>query len=253
MPRFKDQAICIRHIDWSETSQIVALLTREHGQVRGLAKGSRRTSPGAVARFSGGIELLTRGQVVATTRPTAELASITEWDAQAAHPYLRRNLRCQNLAMYAADLTGAMVAALDPHPTTYDALETFLTDLANPAKADVALLVYQWTLLEDSGYRPQLDRDAHTDEPLSEQTTYAFDPIAGGLVTNATTVGDEHAAGPWRVRQKTVSTLRLAAAGPLGQVQANDVTRANRLLCVYARAILDRHLPTANFILKRNL
>ena len=56
MSRFKDQAVCIRMIDWSETSQIVALLTREHGVLRGLAKGSKRMSPSAISRFSGGIE-----------------------------------------------------------------------------------------------------------------------------------------------------------------------------------------------------
>ncbi|MEO1235807.1 MAG: recombination protein O N-terminal domain-containing protein, partial [Planctomycetota bacterium] len=75
MPRFKDQAICIRDVDWSETSQVVVLLTETRGKVRGWAKGSRRQSPSSIQRFSGGIELLTAGQVVATTRPSTELAA----------------------------------------------------------------------------------------------------------------------------------------------------------------------------------
>ena len=102
MARFKEDAICIRYLDWSETSQIVVLLTREHGKLRGLAKGSKRTSPGALARYSGGIELLTLGQVVGLTKPTSELATITEWDLQDPYPHLRRDLSAQHLGLYAA-------------------------------------------------------------------------------------------------------------------------------------------------------
>ena len=77
MPRFKDQAICIRHIDWSETSQIVALLTEQLGIIRAVAKGSRRTSPGSVQRYSGGVELLTLGQAVGMIKSSVDLASLT--------------------------------------------------------------------------------------------------------------------------------------------------------------------------------
>ena len=42
MHTLKDTAICIRRWDFSETSQTVSLLTREHGILRGLAKGAKR-------------------------------------------------------------------------------------------------------------------------------------------------------------------------------------------------------------------
>ena len=82
MPRIKDQAICLRLLDWSETSQIVQLLTREHGKVSGLAKGSKRFAPSSIARFSGGIELMTGGELLANHKPTTDLLNITEWDLQ---------------------------------------------------------------------------------------------------------------------------------------------------------------------------
>jgi DNA repair protein RecO (recombination protein O) len=122
MPRLKDQAICIRLFDWSETSQIVALLTEHHGKVRGLAKGSKRTSPGAVARFSGGIEMLTQGQIVWISKPSVELATLTEWDLQNPYRHLRQDLTAQRLSLYAADLTGALLAEHDPHPNVFAAL-----------------------------------------------------------------------------------------------------------------------------------
>jgi hypothetical protein len=58
-------------------------------------------------------------------------------------------------------------------------------------------------------------------------------------------------AGPWRVRRETIAALRATASGQLnGSTDAKSIERANRLLCVYARAILDRHLPTMDFVLE---
>ncbi len=254
MPRFKDQAICIRLLDWSETSQIVALLTQQHGKIRGLAKGSKRTSPGAVARFSGGIELLTLGQVVGVTKPSTELATLTEWDLQNPYWHLRRDLAAQRLGLYAADLAGAFLADHDPHPKVFDALQAFLEALAEPARHQAALLAFQWQLLEDCGYRPQLQRDARSGEPLAEQRAYTFDARTGGLVAGGHQASSAR-RGVWRVRHETIRVLRAVAGGvdPVSVELPFDpeaVARANRLLCVYARAILDRQLPTMPFVLK---
>ncbi|MBM4027044.1 MAG: DNA repair protein RecO, partial [Planctomycetes bacterium] len=38
----KDQAICLRTVDYSETSQVVTLFARQAGKVRAIAKGSKR-------------------------------------------------------------------------------------------------------------------------------------------------------------------------------------------------------------------
>jgi len=245
MPRFKDQAICIRHIDWSESSQVVVLLTQEHGKVRGLAKGSKRQSPSSVQRFSGGIELLTMGQVVAVGKRTAELATVTEWDLQEDYHHLRRDLKAQRLAMYAADLSNAMLADEDAHPAVFAALSAFLGALVESDRdtRPLALLRFQWALLEDCGYRPELERDVRRGEPLGATKAYTFDPVAGGLTV-------ENGIDDWRVRRQTVELLRKLSAGEdIISTEADSIGRANRLLCVYARAILDKELPTMGVVL----
>ena len=259
MPRFKDQAICIRLIDWSETSQIVTLFTEQHGKLRGLAKGSKRTSPSSVARFSGGIELLTGGQAVGVIKPTADLASLTEWDLQ--HPYwhLRQNLTTQELAFYAADLTNAMLSDHDPHPTSFAALADLLINLTNPLNHGEVLLRYQWQLLEDTGYRPQLEIDVQTGHPIDYRLvegvgenakdpspSYAFDPISGGI-TCGLSVNPSHER--WRVRPSTVMALRQMSTGLATTQDRTVIDRANKLLCAYVRTILDRELPTMRFLL----
>jgi DNA repair protein RecO (recombination protein O) len=287
MPRFKEQAIVIRELDWSETSQIVTVLTQMRGKVRGLAKGSKRTSPSAVARYSGGFELLTLGQIVATIKPTAELATITEWDLQETWRHFRTDLAAQRMGLYAADLANALLADHDPHPGTFAALRAALAGMVHPGAGGrgAALLLFQWQLLTDCGFKPELENDVRTGAELEPAAVYAFDPRAGGLtgeISAGTTAGGaEDGIGPWRVRRDTVEVLRDVAryaavlremtgqatgdegatadanepshaplpSSGMGESGDEATVRANRLLCVYFRTILDRELPTMAFVL----
>ena len=244
MTSFKDQATCIRLIDFSESSQIVALLTEQHGKVRGLAKGSKRMSPSSIARFSGGIELLTGGHVVAVVKQTSELATITEWDIQQPNWHLREDLKAQHLALYGADIVNAMLADHDPHPSVFASLNVYFKRLADRSQHRGALLRFQWTILDDCGYRPQLDQDMVLGGPLPDRAAYRFDPVRGGLTAQfATTSG-----GEWGVQRQTVQLLRAAAQGKTSE-SPTAIDRANRLLCTYLRAILDRELPTMRRLL----
>jgi len=242
MPRITDQAICIRLIDWSETSQILALLTEQHGVLRGIAKGAKRFSPSSIARYSGGIELLTMGEVVAHVKPSADLANVTEWDLQEPWWHLRRNLAAHRLGLYGADLIGAMLAEHDPHPNCFAALRKMLEASRDTDTREETLLQFQWDVLRDCGYQPELASDVHNGQPLPDRGTYQFDPLQGGLTVDSTRNG-------WGVRQQTVRTLRSLSDGQPPTGDADALSRANKLLCVYARAILDRELPTMRFVL----
>jgi len=266
MPRFTDNAVVLRSIEWSESSQIVVLLTEAHGKVRGLAKGAKRMSPSSVQRFSGGIELLTIGEVIARTRPTTELAVVTEWDLRDDLFALRRDLRALELAAYAASLCDAVLAPEDPHPWTYHAIRGFLDAVKAHVAAgrtgghDASLLAFQWAVLTDNGYMPELHADVHSGEAIGERASLRFDPRAGGLTRDA-------APHNWGVRGETVALLRTVADAYQAARDAGDPTttlplpdappdappdaidRANRLLCSYARALLDTELPAMRAVL----
>ena len=84
-----DQALCIRHWDWSETSQTVVLFTKTNGILRGLAKGSKRDK----GKFSGGFDVLSQGEIGFLLKRDSELATLTEWDVCETFPNLRDNLQ----------------------------------------------------------------------------------------------------------------------------------------------------------------
>ena len=61
MPLVNDRCICLRKIEYSETSQILALFSRGHGLVRVIAKGAHRRTKAGASKFDGGVDLLDVG------------------------------------------------------------------------------------------------------------------------------------------------------------------------------------------------
>jgi DNA repair protein RecO (recombination protein O) len=232
-----DDAVCIRQWDWSETSQTVSVFAREHGLLRGVAKGSKREN----SRFSGGLEVLTRGEVMAIIKPTAEMANLIAWDLQETFPELRKRLDAFYAGMYIADLVHSAVTEHDPHPTLFDALLSSLRTLG-PGRDRAAVLQFQWATLNETGYRPELAQDIVSGRDLGSSKTYVFLPRLGGFAGESSA-----AAGPsWRVRAETLEGLRAIAAGNggLDALPAETIDRATRLLALYLREILGRDMPS---------
>lgn len=225
MPTINDMAICVRHWDFSETSQTVSLFLREHGVVRGLAKGARRER----GSFSGGFDLFTRGEIVAIVKPGRELATLTEWTLLETFPTIRRSAACNRAAWYYADLVGRFLHQPEPHPATWDALVTALRRLSADRSVDASVLGFQWAILCDLGYRPRLELESVDGDPV------AFSPASGGIVSD-TGAGDR-----WRVRRSTVEILQVLDAG--GDVDHEEmdmegIARASRLLRAWIRDLL---------------
>jgi len=196
----KDTAICVRHWDWSETSQTVSILCREHGLVRAVVKGARREG----APFSGGLELATRGEAVMILKSGDAMATLTAWGLVEAYPAIRRSLGAFHAAMYMIDIAQRAVREHDPHPRLFDVLSAVLERLATPGEIARSLVWLQWAALADTGVAPALDRDVVTGEviDLAATSPLAFDPSRGGLVIGAER-GDV-----WRIRPETVRFLR---------------------------------------------
>ncbi|MFK7962093.1 MAG: DNA repair protein RecO [Phycisphaerales bacterium] len=164
MPTLSDIAICLRAWEYSETSQTVRLLMREHGGIRGLAKGSRRDR----GNFSGGFQPLTRGHLVTIVKPGRDLAILTEWRLLEIFPGIHHRLLGNRLGTLAVDLTGRLLTDGDPHPEIFDALLAFVRDLEQPGLEWGGLLRFQWTLLSETGFLPRLGVDVATDDALPE-------------------------------------------------------------------------------------
>jgi DNA repair protein RecO len=233
VPPITDQGLCIRVWDWSETSQTVSVFGRQTGVIRAVAKGAKREN----ARFSGGLEVMTRGEFIASIKNTENMALLTAWDLQETFPAARASLSAFYAGMTMLDLVHHAVKDNDPHPALFDALLASLRELGEADHDRWALLRFLWTVLVESGHQPEVFRDAAGGE-LASARSYAFSARLGGL-TKDTQQGD----GVWRVRAETVELLRGLAASA-GEGDRAAVERATRLLALYFREVFACELPS---------
>src|ERR1700741_2067028 len=96
----KAQALVLRTTDWSETSRIATLWTREFGKVRALAKGGRRLP----SNFEVAFDLLTVCRVGFIRKHSGGLALLTEAQVAERFPALRIDLQALYVGYYIAEL-----------------------------------------------------------------------------------------------------------------------------------------------------
>ena len=147
----KDSGICVGRKEYSETSQIATIFTRHHGKIRGIAKGARRTK----SKFGGGIELLSRGQVVFSPGRGKGLVTLTEWTAQENYLGVRRDLQQLYRAYYLAELVDLFTEEQDRHEQLYDFFCQGLAGLSS-GRGWGEFLGFQVQLLREVGLGPQL-------------------------------------------------------------------------------------------------
>ncbi len=180
MPLTHDRCICLRKVEYSETSQILTLLGRAHGLVRLIAKGAHRVTRQGASKFGGGIDLLEVADAVFTDRPEKNLATLTEWHLCEGHLPLRQNLRGLYLGFYAADLVGLLIEEHDPHPQVFDRLQATLLELAGPRREE-AFLAFELDLLREAGYLPELGACVSCGRRSQDRHAW-FAPSRGGVV-----------------------------------------------------------------------
>jgi DNA repair protein RecO (recombination protein O) len=227
----KDQAICLRTVDYSETSQVVTMLGRLSGKIRAIAKGSKRPK----SAFDGPIEPLSFGAIVFSGTHKDKLATLTEFQPQPVRGELRRNLAALQSALLAAELLDLLLEEYDPHVALFDHFLRFLQDIeeghVGPDRRDimVRLVLLQFVLLHEVGLRPILDTCANCKRPFGTHWRESyFSAAANGLICQ-----DCEMSFPDRIR------LSPKAAGGLTDLQR--LAQADQATLDEIEQVLIRH------------
>jgi DNA repair protein RecO (recombination protein O) len=201
----KARALVLRTTDWSETSRIATLWTREHGKVRALAKGGRRLR----SNFENALDLLSVCSIVFLRKSSGSLDLLTEAQVVQRFPGLRTDLTALYAGYYVAELLAEATQEYDPHPPLFDEALAALDALggagrqdSEPPQSGPRVARFEMVLLRELGYLPVLERCAGCGRPADE-TDLAFSPAAGGGVCRGCRRGHPDGAAlsarAWRV------------------------------------------------------
>lgn len=178
MPLEKATAIVIRSVEFSETSRVVTLFTREFGKLGALAKGAKRLR----GPFSGGLDLLSVCRIVLIRKHSDSLDLLTDAEQMNRFSPQRNSLHVLNAGYYVAELLLELSHDYDPHPALFDAAVETLRELESGGSAWLVVRRFELTTLRETGHMPQIEACAGCGAALPIERVAGFSAMAGGLV-----------------------------------------------------------------------
>lgn len=176
MPLVESESLILKSYNLAEADKIVVLLTREHGIVRGVAKGAKRLK----SRFGSGLEPFS---IVAATyfeKETVELVSIQKVELLASNFAAAADPAFLGKFSYLAELLMAFSPPHDPNETLYRMTRACIETAAADAGALDAVGVYfELWLLRLAGFLPDWRTCRDCGRVLSDSE-------------NASVTGDQH-------------------------------------------------------------
>ena len=202
------EAFVLHQYDWSETSLILDLFTRERGRLAVAAKGAKRP----YSQLRGVLLPFQRLRVQLGKTPaddSAEVHNLRSAEWAGGPPMLQAASMFSGL--YLNELLMKLLARQDPHPALFDAYGATLPLLgsSDDGGTQATLRAFELVLLRELGLLPDLSVVTLAAEPLEPQRRYALLP-EGGVAP----------AGPAEPGLQGEALVRLEAALGHGSVAA---------------------------------
>lgn len=234
---YKDEAIVLKTMKLGEADRIVTLFTREHGKVRAVAKGVRKTK----SRFGGRLEPLTRVELMIYRG--RDLDTITAAQIITSFDDIRTTYSTLTAAAALVEAVEKITPDRERAFSTYALLLGGLQAIA-AGKGDSVVPAFLIKLLSLSGYHPQLSLCTGCG---AAGDLVGFSPAMGGAVCRLCWQGDPDS---FQVSGDTIMFLSRLLAGEFGQQTHHDQTfESLQALRRYAEYHIERPLRSLHLLL----
>lgn len=236
MTLYRDQAVVLRTYRLGEADRIVVLLARDHGKVRAVAKGVRKTR----SKFGSRLEPTSQIEVQLYTG-RGELDIVTQVESIDGFRRIREDLDRLHRAATMLEAVDQIAQDREPAPSIYrmlvGALHTLETD--NPP---LVVAGFFWKLLAAEGFAPVVDSCATCS---STEALGAFDIEAGGVLCRSCRRGVP-------ISYEALRLLRLILGGRLGEALSEPEgvagTELENLATRAMESVLERRLRSAGLL-----
>jgi DNA repair protein RecO (recombination protein O) len=248
------EGVCLRRIDYSNTSQVAAFLTPDAGRLSFMAKGVKRAPKKGIAT---GFDLLGRYEILYTARRSSALNNLTYRWLREDFRGLRARIERILCGYYAAELALNFTAEGQPCPAFYEATLAALRAFAAGEQLGVNVLRLELAALREHGSEPVLDACAECGRPLPPGGAIGFNPAAGGTICRPC---EERLRGhlPLRTGRVRVELLRTLAAVSLEPsateaLKAHQTVALSSILRHHMRYLLGKELRLWKYLQRREL
>jgi DNA repair protein RecO (recombination protein O) len=215
-------AYVLHRWDWSESSLIVDLFTRERGRLVVVAKGAKKPTSNFRAVLLPFCPLYALpGRTPADEASEVHTLRSAEWAGGA--PLLQPAQLMSGF--YLNELLMKLLAREDAHPALFDRYAAALVSLTEGNDEAAVLRAFELVLLRETGVLPDLASDALTAAPLAPGGTYRLQQQTG-LVAAAEGLGGRH----WQAIEAALAAAHwpallaaCAGAGPALRVPLREV------------------------------
>ncbi|MBB6629378.1 DNA repair protein RecO [Nocardioides sp. KIGAM211] len=244
MPLYRDEAIVLRTHKLGEADRIITLLTRQHGLVRAVAKGVRRTS----SKFGSRLEPFTHVDLQLAEGRNLDI--ITQ--AETLSPFssgLGADYERYTAGTVMLETADRLVAEeREPSVQQFLLLVGGLRAMASGERAPGQVLdSYLLRSLAVAGYAPSFDHCARCGTLPSEGNRHRwFNPSMGGILCATCRVPGSASPAP-----DTVAVLGALLAGDWPVVEATDarsLKEASTLVSAYLAWHLERALRSMAYV-----
>lgn len=171
MTVYRDQAVVLGSHKFGEADKVIVLLTAEHGKVRAVAKGIRKT------KSSIGARLEPMSHVDISLRSGRDLDTVDQVKLIATHSNIRNDFNRLRQGLAMVEAINKVTPDRDPVVHLYELLTRALVAL-NDRPAPLMLGAFFWRLLAIEGHSPQLHECV---ECGGTDGLTSFDVLEGGV------------------------------------------------------------------------
>lgn len=226
MALYRDHAVVLRTWKLGEADRIVSLHTHDHGKVRGVAKGVRRTK----SKFGARLEPLSH-VTIQLYRGKGDLDTITQVETVDRFVSLRSDPDRFARAQALLEAVDQVAQDNEPDPELHVMLVRGLRTL-DQSDSPLVVAAFFLKLLDHEGVMPQLEACVSCGE---DNPIVAFDPVEGGVLCR-----DCRRGRP--ITPEALTALRRILGGGLAGVLAEPVAPHTGEVDTLATLLMEHHL-----------
>jgi len=222
---YRDTAVVLRTYKLGESDRIVVLLTEEHGKIRAIAKGVRKTT----SKFGARLEPMSHVRLLLSQGRELDIVSQAE-SVETLRPMLQDLDHLTNgiAVLEAAD---QMTLDREPAPHLYRMVVGALRTIGERS-GPLVVPAFYWKLLAADGLRPELDMCVRCGE---DTQLVAFDMDQGGALCRNCRTGAP-------LSEEALEVMRMILGGRMNDALDLPASRTTHEVAAHATRALEHHI-----------